>query len=377
MFIFPTYNQCLNEELAGNVYKNVSPCGHFVLFNYNPKVEYENLWNETNMWCRGIIFDIHTEQVVAVPFRKFWNVGQKPEVSEENLSKLGTPVVMSKEDGSLGILFWNLYEKKWQVATRGSFESDQAAWASNWIRNQTCLTEQFLTNGETHLFEIVYRENKIVADYGGFEGLIYLNTVVWESADNSCYYSFGGARNEIVEHIQNNCQTIKLYSFSSFAKMHSLLESFTKDQEGFVLLFPDGTMAKMKGAEYLRVHKLRSTLSIGNVADMVIATGDFESVLADLPDEFWGDYVPALQTFREAVEESMEKAKCVAKWATVKYDTRKEQAFFIKVEPSLKPFEVSMAFNFLDNKEEVAFKNAIKAHAKSKKFEFKSFLGNN
>lgn len=370
---FPTYDQCQSEFDAGNVYRNVSPCGNYVLFNYRPNVEYDNLWNDTNVWCRGIIFDNNTHQIAAVPFRKFWNVGQKPETSEENLSALGKPVVMSKEDGSLGILFWNLYERKWQVATRGSFTSDQAVWATDWIQKQSKLTDEFLSVGETHLFEIVYPENKIVANYNGFEGLIYLNTVVWEVTDNSCYYSFGGAKNEIVQHIQDNCRTVRLYNFSDFAKMREQLSTFTKDDEGFVLQFRDGTMAKMKAPEYLRVHKIRSSLTIENVADLVIATGDFKSALEQLPDEFWGDYLPAITAFEKAVMQTLGSA-AVLEINTHGMETRKEKAAYILANCTEDVRRA--AFLMIDGKRNAAFESAVKFHTKSNKFHFKTFLGN-
>lgn len=368
--IFPTYNQCQSEFTAGNVYRNESPCGNYVLFNYKPHVEYDNLWNDINVWCRGIIFDIHNGNVVAVPFRKFWNVGQKPETSEENLAKLGEPVVMSKEDGSLGILFWNKYERKWQVATRGSFTSDQAAWATDWIREKVreCgfpVAFHEAMAGKTNLFEIVYPENKIVANYNGFAGLIYLNTVCHFNDGQNCYLFPRHSTFDIFGY-----RTARFYKFSDFAKMRELLSTFTKDDEGFVLQFPDGTMAKMKGPEYLRVHKIRSSLTIENVADLVIATGAFKAALNQLPDEFWGDYLPAINAFEEAVSTTMAcaaSAKCLL-------GSRKEKALWIQ--SNLARENWAPAFLFIDGNIAKAFATACKFHAKSGKFHFKTFLGN-
>lgn len=371
---FPTYEQCQSELEAGNLFQNESPCGHYVLFNYRPEVEFKNLWNDVNIWCRGIVYDIHTKEIAAVPFRKFWNVGQKPETSEESLSALGKPVVMSKEDGSLGILFWNRYARNWQVCTRGSFTSDQAIWATAWIRAQIVLTTVFLTVGETHLFEIVYPENKIVSNYGEFAGLIYLNTVVWNDNDNSCYYSFGGERNQILRHIFDYCHAVKFYDFDSFSKSRELLATFTKDQEGFVLLYPNGLMAKMKGAEYLRVHKIRSTLTIAAVAALIKATGNFQEALSQLPDEFWGDYLPVINSFEKSVRETGRKAYEVF-YVTETMGTRKEKAEYVN--RNCTDDVRRCVFLLIDGKESAAFNCAIDWHVKNGDFSFKSFLGNN
>lgn len=371
---FPTYDQCTQELEAGNVFQNVSPCGHYVLFNYRPEVEFKNLWNDVNIWCRGIVYDVHTKEIAAVPFRKFWNVGQKPETSEESLSALGKPVVMSKEDGSLGILFWNRYARAWQVCTRGSFTSDQAVWATNWIRNQVVLTTEFLSVGETHLFEIVYPENKIVSNYGEFAGLIYLNTVVWNDNDNSCYYSFGGERNQILIHIFNYCRAVKFYDFDTFSKSRELLATFTKDQEGFVLLYPNGLMAKMKGAEYLRVHKIRSSLTIASIASLIKATGNFQEALSQLPDEFWGDYLPVINRFEKAVRETGRKAYETF-YVTETMGTRKEKAEYVN--RNCTDDVRRCVFLLIDGKESAAFNCAIDWHVKNGDFNFKSFLGNN
>lgn len=99
--MIPTFDTCMAEVNARRVTYRESDDGHFCIFNYAPEVEIKNYWNDANVWCRGLIFDrADTSAPVAIPFRKFWNVGQKPHTRLEVLAEKGMPVaVQDKLDG--------------------------------------------------------------------------------------------------------------------------------------------------------------------------------------------------------------------------------------------------------------------------------------
>jgi len=123
--------------------------------NYTPAAQYSKdlVWGEELAWCRGLIYNVDTMEIVALPFKKFWNFSDErhPETMPENLPH-DIPLVTDKLDGSLGILF----EWKGQnfVATRGSFHSEQATWATNWLRNRYPRLQ--LPKGYTLLVEIIF-----------------------------------------------------------------------------------------------------------------------------------------------------------------------------------------------------------------------------
>lgn len=79
---------------------------------------------------------------------------------------------MEKLDGSLGILYQ--HAGAWHIATKGTFASAQAQWATDWLRRHIdpALLARF--GAYTLLFEIVYPENRIVVDYGDRAGLTLL-----------------------------------------------------------------------------------------------------------------------------------------------------------------------------------------------------------
>lgn len=147
------------------------------IYNYTDKCQYENVWNETTMTCRGLITD-HEGNVIARGMRKFFNYGQEwaPGFSVDD-----NVLVLDKVDGSLGIVY-PTPDGGWAVATRGSFTSDQAIHATAALTDaQKSVAEDAYKVGETVLCEIVYPENRIVLDYGDTDELVMLGTVQRET----------------------------------------------------------------------------------------------------------------------------------------------------------------------------------------------------
>jgi RNA ligase len=143
------------------------------IYNYSNRAQFLGKWSKAERVCRGLIVEDATGKVIARGPEKFFNYGQTgaPEVS------LDTPVLVTrKEDGSLGI-GWT-YDGHYGIATRGSFQSDQAIHATAKL---TDLGKQsldwHLKHGFTRIWEIVYPENRIVLDYGNLDRLIDIGTV--------------------------------------------------------------------------------------------------------------------------------------------------------------------------------------------------------
>ena len=89
----------------GLLHKQIHPTLDLTIWNYSPKVQYERLWDDITLQCRGLVTNSKGD-VVARPFKKFFNYEEhKPEdIPNEDF------VVYEKMDGSLGILFY--YEEE-------------------------------------------------------------------------------------------------------------------------------------------------------------------------------------------------------------------------------------------------------------------------
>ena len=85
----------------GLLHKQTHPTKDLTIWNYSPKVQYERLWDDITLQCRGLVTNSKGD-IVARLFKKFFNYEEyKPEeIPNENY------VVYEKMDGSLGILFY-------------------------------------------------------------------------------------------------------------------------------------------------------------------------------------------------------------------------------------------------------------------------------
>jgi RNA ligase len=167
--ISETFTQLLPEMLReGYVCVQRHPAAPLFIYNYTPKAQYERVWNDVTLQCRGLILD-GEGAVVARPFRKFFNLEEVGSLPAEPFE------VYEKLDGSLGILYW-LGDEAY-LATRGSFASEQSRRANQILQARYRHVLPRLDRGHTYLFEIIYPENRIVVNYGGREDLVLLAVV--------------------------------------------------------------------------------------------------------------------------------------------------------------------------------------------------------
>ena len=257
----------------GLLYKQVHPSLPLTIWNYTEKVQYENLWDEVTLMCRGLVTD-DTGDIVATPFQKFFNIEEGKFEPTEKFE------VYEKMDGSLGIVFW--YRGQWVVATRGSFTSDQANKAREILKKYNT---DIMFRHLTFCFEIIYPENRIVLDYGNDEKLVLLGT-----------FDKNGKEMDVEIWSQWGFDVVKKYDgIKDFKELKAMVKD---DQEGFVVKFTNGDRVKVKGVEYLRLHKIMTNMSTTAVWECLKNGEDIETLLKDVPDEFYKkikDYVRDLR----------------------------------------------------------------------------------
>jgi hypothetical protein len=199
-------------------------------------------------------------------------------------------------DGSLGILF--NYKGEWVFSARGSFTSEQS------VRGLQMLSEyqyQKLHNGYTYLFEIIYNENRIVVKYS-FEDVILLGMINNESGKEIDIHN-GPFRvlnmiSDIGLNVVKKYNNIPDYSVSrySFNEFKGMIED---NAEGFVIRFSNGDRMKIKGVEYLKLHKIMTETSTTSVWKGLRNGDDIYKILEDVPDEFFNkieEYVEELKS---------------------------------------------------------------------------------
>jgi RNA ligase len=264
------------------------------LFCYSDSCVYEKGWNDITMLARGVILDPANKRVVATPFPKFFNVGEKadtiPDLPFETFEKL---------DGSLIILFH--YKGEWRTATKGSLGSDQAKWATAQIRDHDLSA---LDTETTYLAEAVYPENRIVVHYS-YTGLVLLGAYRGDGAEVGYdeLVALGG---------RLGWRVAKRYSFTSVSELLALAKTLPPSEEGFVLRFSNGLRLKVKGDEYCRIHRLVSRLTPLAMWEAMQAGDDLEAIRRQLPEEFWADFDNIIAILQRHVAELIAAVKTQA-----------------------------------------------------------------
>jgi hypothetical protein len=359
----------------GLLLKQTHPKLDLTIWNYSPKVQYEKLWDDITLQCRGLVTNSKGE-IVARPFKKFFNYEEhKPEdIPNEDY------VVYEKMDGSLGILFYykeeltderryniwfnNNYETgmerffdpnnlpdfenpyyeptpktkgEWILATRGSFTSPQA------IKGKEILDRHdisALRKDNTYLFEIIYPENRIVVDYGGEEKLVVIGAIHTNTGDeipDSSLFWLQDCGFEIVT------------TYKTWGEGYDLLkEEISKDKEGYVIRFKNGFRMKIKGEEYKRLHQIITNISNRDIWEYLKGQKPFDEILDKVPDEFY-QWVKDTADHLVSQYEIIEKKSLIDFARIIKSPNIEDRKSFAS--EALKCDNPSILFSMLDKKD--------------------------
>jgi len=263
----------LNTYIENNlIIANKHPEYDIWILNYSPKAQSKKFWNEYTITCRGLIINANGD-ILARPFQKFKNI---EEYKSDEIDMTQEYEIFDKVDGSLIILFYYSKIKKWMVASRGSFISEQILQTIRMINPKL---HNILDKKCTYLFEIIYPENRIVVDYGDKKELILLCRIE-TSTGNELEY------NTLYEKYSKYFAIIKKFKIkiNNLAELKKLEE---ENREGFVVRFKNGFRVKIKFNEYIRLQGIVTNVSNIVVWEHLKNNYDFDALLDRVPDEFY------------------------------------------------------------------------------------------
>jgi RNA ligase len=258
----------------GRIRASQHPEYPYVILKYTQSTQFNKDWDDITMASRGLIFNTETNEIVARPFRKFFNYSEGL-TPEEDLT--GPFVVAEKLDGSLGISFRNP-NGEMEITTAGGFRAPQGAHATRIYR------ERYDGNWEPHpdrtyLYEIIYPENRIVVDYKG-EDDIYLLGAVNKRTGKSIPLS------QITE-----WKWKRASEYTEFKDLNDVVNAPDPgiEHEGYIVHFTKtDARVKFKHEEYLKVHRLSTGINERRIHEMLSSGMDsqldeFQKVA---PEEF-------------------------------------------------------------------------------------------
>jgi RNA ligase len=308
----------LNDYIErGLVIKQVHPTLPLSIYNYSRTCQYGRLWDEITLACRGLVLD-NEGNVIAKPFPKFFNYEEH--TAEEIPNELFE--VYEKMDGSLGICFY--YEREltyieryklwfngnyetgmeyceeivpnfddpyfhptpktkgeWHIATRGSFVSEQAVKGKELLGKYNF---QKLHTDYTYLFEIIYKENRIVCDYD-FEDVVLLGMINTKTGIEVNLHS--DTEDIRIQNIIKNIGLNVVTRYNTFGEgFDELKREISNSKEGYVIRFRNGMRMKIKGDEYVRLHRILTNFSTTDIWELLRTGGNLDEFLDRVPDEF-------------------------------------------------------------------------------------------
>jgi RNA ligase len=300
------FNKYLEEEKNGYIKINKHPEDeNIVICNYTAMTTFEKRWNKETMSSRGLILDLTNAKdngiiyILAKPFDKFPNFGSNEIIGyEDDIDFSETPIVMEKMDGSLGISYF--FKGEIRFATRGSFTSEQAIRATEIWRKKYSkyFHDQFITSTYaiypyTLLVEIIYPENRVVVDYNGMEDLVMLGIIDIYKKDYGREWSYYMCKN----YVKTLGMPIAKQYDLTVNKLLEMKKSISANEEGWILRFSNNKRLKIKGDEYLKVHRIKCGMST-KAKYKVWAEGKLQEYIMMLPEEFRGE----LEEFEAQVE---------------------------------------------------------------------------
>lgn len=337
------------DEAVLNGDLNCQTLGTLHLYNYSRQYQYAHNshlnpgveeWSHFMLASRGLIIDWDNDEIVALPVSKFFNWTEGGRTTTANIVSVST-----KMDGSCGILY--RYQNQHRINTRGSFSSDQALWATDFLNNNGYNLD-LIPDSLTLVFEIIYPENRIVIDYGDTQDLVLL---LARNRHDGTELN----RQELVSLATNvGFSLVDEVTTSDIEELIAESLTLTSNEEGWVILFEDGQRFKVKGEQYCELHKVISDFTFKRVAQSWVDKLDYRS---EIPEEFHPEFDAWIIQLNDALQVAQDTLDTYLELSPMDSD-RKTFALWVQahVESEFSSFMFQHYTNFFS---EVKFRNMV------------------
>lgn len=322
------------------------------LYVHSRRCTLEQVWDEVTCRTRGLIVSRNTGVVIARPFEKFFNCNTtwRPETLVSALP-LTKPTISEKLDGSLGVLY--TWAGQSAIATKGSFTSDQAVWATQWYADKIGAHWQYTDGndkwplGWTPVFEIIAESvQHHVVHYNGREEMVLIALINNETGEECDAASLEGwaARNG-------------LRSATSYNKsLGDVLNEDRKNAEGYVLSWARAGQpplkVKVKHPSFLELQKVVHAATPRSILEALTAGNvDLLNAWIGQTNDQLGQWVQGwVAKFNGKYGTVLLRCKLLTNAALSTCDSRKEFADYVNADTH-ENAHPSVCFAMLDDKD--------------------------
>lgn len=301
--------------------------GDLVLYNYTDKCTFEGAWDDKTLQSRGIIFDSSSGETASFVMPKFFNLGENEITLLKNLPLNMDYEIFDKVDGSM--ITVSHHKGQLIVATRGSFESEQAKIAQSILSEKDYLSK--LDKNISYIFEVVYPENRmspgayLVINYGDMRDLILL------TAYNKNERGAELNRADLEKEAARLGCPIAVKFDCTIEEAIELQKTLPVEREGFVVRFANGLRVKIKGEEYLKMHRLLNGISPLSTWRVMKDGKVPQAYLTEIPDIIKDEVDAMVLTLENSYKEVIEEIKAQINQLPGRLDNEEDNAYFKRI----------------------------------------------
>lgn len=283
-----------DEKAAEKIqYLEINQNNEFVLIRYGKfssagdgqyEITANDLWNADDgffLECRSVVINLKAEEIVIAPFRKFRNLNECPEndiaVVTEEIKNAKTVEITNKLDGSMqcvryynGEIFMTgsqalCQEKSWRLADGFKMLVDENKRMAINNPNLTFIYE-YISLADAHVVKYTKEQ----------EGLYLIGIRDVTTGKQFSYKEiakFATCYNVPMTEIYNK-------TFDQIIREVKTIKS--DEQEGFVVNI-DGHMIKVKGDDYVQIHRILSKISSINLIIESVAENRVDDLISKVP----------------------------------------------------------------------------------------------
>ena len=269
----------------------------FVLLRYNEEAAYDNGYETIDeFWdvyeglyreCRSVVIDKKNECYVLRPFKKFFNMNQIEETSEENVRKMMDAAqsieFSDKLDGSMQSARW--YNGKLVMAGSQSLDKNQSYRLMYGLSmlNSNYIKMLKANEDKTFIFEFIHHTDVHVVKYPSDKQGLYLIGVREVESGNEWSYK------QILEISKKyHIPTTEIFNTTLDEVLSSLDSKKSYEAEGFVINI-DGYKIKLKYNDYVQIHKILKKIVSPNAIIRAIYDGTWDDLRSKIPESYKKD----------------------------------------------------------------------------------------
>jgi len=249
-------------------YVNEHIIGGEVCYLVNPK-QIGAVWNKDNVIYRSSLWNYNGE-LISAGFKKFTNLGEKPDVFPVPASLKGCTVV-EKLDGSL--LSVTRYKDNYIIRTRGSIDATHMELNGHEIEifKSEILPKIDMDTTSTwdrsYIFEWTSPLNRIVISYGDTPKFTLIGIV------NHSHYSYWTQSD--LDLVAKNLGLLRppTYKFNDITELVSSVEKWENLEGVCIYSGKDQFIHKCKSFQYLKLHRFKSEATFENTVELFFEFG--------------------------------------------------------------------------------------------------------